>query len=437
VYPFSVIGMTTESSTAAAVTAGTVRLANGRTANARRTAVAGAAPIVRFADSAGRARTASADVAETFTPIATETIEQAHGVALIEAAGHGVRILTQITVDQHDAAFAGAPWPVTGPAQLTGQSDAIRVAVAGQWYQLTRVQMPSGECRRFARQYNGYGDGPKDVREASMLFGCAWSSVEVVAAEVDPIGPTPCAVCGVQGHTEREHEAPVDILPEHEQALINAAADELRRIADDADREAAEAHEVRSLGGDPAASILAEPDVDTSGCSNPWHRTAGLYSRRACSECPPVARAAEDEDTERRAEISRIEGLALEAGRAGLRDMEQRYYAQVRIIESALRRPVESVELPPLIELTPATERLLVELEAHQLNDKVDAVASVGLPLSHGAVADALIAAVRPALAVRPAAENGDQSGARTPDPPHAAGAGPAVTTNRTEPQTP
>lgn len=80
---------------------------------------------------------------------------------------------------------------------------------------------------------------------------------------------------------------------EHEQALINAAADELHRIADDADREAAE--QLAELGewGHSPADILAEPDVDTSGCSNPWHRMSGLYSRRACPECPPVERPVE------------------------------------------------------------------------------------------------------------------------------------------------
>jgi hypothetical protein len=35
--------------------------------------------------------------------------------------------------------------------------------------------------------------------------------------------------------------------------------------------------------------------------------------------------------------------------------------------------------------------RFLVEFEAHQINAKVDAVASVGLPLTHGQVADVLI----------------------------------------------
>lgn len=38
--------------------------------------------------------------------------------------------------------------------------------------------------------------------------------------------------------------------------------------------------------GHSPADILAEPDVDTSGCANPWHRTAALYARRRCSDCP-------------------------------------------------------------------------------------------------------------------------------------------------------
>lgn len=315
--------METNSSTAGIETvAGTVRLANGRTARARRSAVAGAPGVVRYADSAGRARTASDDVAATFAPLTVEAVEQAHGVALIEAAGQGVRILTQITVDQHDDAFGDRPWPTTERAQLHGSVDAIRVAVGGQWYDLTRVQMPSGERRRFARQYNGYGDGPADVREASMMFGCAWSSVPVVGWTEAEIEAAHEAAAEADDYAER-----VDILAEHEQELINAAADELRRIADDADREAAE--QLAELGewGHSPADILAEPDVDTSGCSNRWHRTAALYGRRACSECPPVF------------------------------------------------RPVETVELPP-------------------------GVITV------------------------------------TPDPPHAAGAGPAVTTDRTDPLT-
>lgn len=242
--------MTTNSSAAASRTeAGTVRVGTGRTARAHRST--GAAPVVRYADAAGRARTAGPDTAASFVALTADDIDRDHGVALLEAAGHGVRILTQLTVDQHDTAFGARPWPVTEAEQLHGSADAIRVAVGGQWYELTRVQMPSGERRRFARQYNGYGDGPKDVREASMMFGCAWSSVPVVGwteaeveaeheadaermdyidaeaerlgyadaaaylaapGRVDPIGPTPCDVCGVQGHVERDHGRPVEVV---------------------------------------------------------------------------------------------------------------------------------------------------------------------------------------------------------------------------------
>lgn len=250
------------------VEAGHVSLMTGRPARARRSA-----GVVRYADAAGRTRTASADVASTFVPLTAFDLDRDHGVAYIEAAGMGVRILTEITVDQHDAAFGASAWPAVERAALHGAVDSRRVAIGGQWYDVTRVQMPDGERRRFARQYNGYGDGRPAEREISMGFACAWSPVAVV------------------GWTEAEIEA------EHEA------------------------------------------------------------------------------DAERMAYVDRLDAEA--------------------------ERPVETVELPAPIELTDDTLRLLAELEAHQMNDKVDAVASVGLPLTHGAVADALVAAVRPALADR------------------------------------
>ncbi len=388
--------MTTNSSTAAPAEAGHVSLMTGRLARARRSA-----GVVRYADAAGRTRTASADVASTFVELTEFDLDRDHGVAYIEAAGQGVRILTAITVDQHDAAFAGEAWPVVEPGQLHGAVRSRRVAIAGQWYWVTRVQRPSGELRRFARQYNGYGDGPADVREASMMFGCAWSSVPVVGVA----SPTVAGIVGTPAtpgysqavaerveangltaganellaELDRENRTDADIAAgERDAEHRHAADDEAARRAEDADREAAEQLAEFGEWGHSPADILAEPDVDTSGCSNPWHRGAALYARRRCSGCPPLFRVGQAVEVDTRyltTEPAKWEPATVYAvgGRLGDRNIEVEYVAGgVAPVAVARVRLVEVVELP---ELPVATELLIARFaaESRDAPDEIDA----------------------------------------------------------------
>lgn len=267
--------METNNSTAAAITeAGHVTRASGKVVRAFRTTNQFGGVTVRVVDARGGLLTSHAGTIASFVPLAAEAVDLDHGIALIEAAGHGVRILVQIDSDQHDAAFEGAEWPAVDPDDSQAAIDVRKVIIGMGRYQVTRVTMPSGEHRRFARQFAGERPVHDD----------AWLPVEVV-----PVEPTWDDIEAAHvADAEAAEYAARDILPEHEQALINAAADEVRRIAEDADREAAEQLAELDWGTSPAA-ILAEPDVDTSGCSNPWHRTAALYGRRACPECPPFA----------------------------------------------------------------------------------------------------------------------------------------------------
>lgn len=87
------------------------------------------------------------------------------------------RTLHPINRSAFDSAFPPAPRPAATP-----HTEQARLYRHGETYSLTRVVMPNGEVRRFARQYNGYGEAydvtPED-RARSMSYDGAWSMVEV------------------------------------------------------------------------------------------------------------------------------------------------------------------------------------------------------------------------------------------------------------------
>lgn len=91
------------------------------------------------------------------------------------------RTLHPINRSAFDAAFT---YPPVRPS-ATPSTEYARLYRHGETYRLTRVVMPSGEVRRFARQYNGYCEDIADVVpiEQSQRFDCAWSQVPVQGYE--------------------------------------------------------------------------------------------------------------------------------------------------------------------------------------------------------------------------------------------------------------